>query len=220
MPLPGAAQRTYTTVTDGSIATIFEPYIANDYDPTGSTHWEDAFRAARYFLPRPDPTIPHLDDVHHRRRPEPRSCAMTASRTTPGNPNLAQNEYELKIPLASDETTSTDENPAKDRAVSNANALKAQGSHILTVAVGDGLDSQSSLNRIIDVSGPDVFPGSGPFDIAIDDVYRESDFDALEDAMRDAAFALCAPSVNVRKVVDHNPDPGRRRPAAGARAGR
>ena len=29
---------------------------------------------------------------------------------------------------------------AKDRAVPNANAIKAQGSHILTVAVGNGLN--------------------------------------------------------------------------------
>ena len=126
----------------------------------------------------------------------------------PGNPNLAQNEYELQDPARRPtRRRSADENPAKDRAVPNANALKAQGSHILTIAVGAGLSSTSSLNRIIDVSGPDVFPGSGPFDIETDDVYRESDFDALEDAMRDAAFVLCAPSVNVRKIVDHNPDP-------------
>ena len=40
------------------------------------------------------------------------------------------------------------------------------GSHILTVAVGAGLNSPSSLQRIIDVSGPDVFDGGGTFDIS------------------------------------------------------
>ena len=57
-------------------------------------------------------------------------------------------------------------NQAKDAAVPNANAVKGQGSHILAVAVGAGLNSQSSLNRIIAVSGPDVFSGAGTFDIS------------------------------------------------------
>ena len=89
----------------------------------------------------------------------------------------------------------------------NANALKAQGSHILAVAVGNGLNRPDSLLRIIAVSGPNVFSGTGAFDVSTHDVYRVPDFDDLEDAMREAAFQLCAPSVNVRKVVDHNPDP-------------
>ena len=58
------------------------------------------------------------------------------------------------------------------------------------------------------MSGPDVFSGNGTFDITTDDVYRVQDFDDLEDALRDAAFELCAPSVNVQKLVDLTPDPG------------
>ena len=112
------------------------------------------------------------------------------------------------MPLADDETSNASEDPASDRAVSNANAVKATGSHILSVAVGSGLDKPSSLARIIDVSGPDVFDGNGTFDIAEDDVYRVADFDDLEDAMREAAFQLCAPSITVRKLIDQTPDPG------------
>ena len=93
-------------------------------------------------------------------------------------------------------------------AVPNANAVKGQGSHILAIAVGAGLSSQSSLDRIIDVSGDDVFSGFGTFDIATHDVYRVVDFDDLEDALREAAFGLCAPSLTVRKLVDLTPDPG------------
>ncbi len=111
------------------------------------------------------------------------------------------------MPLASNETTSADNTLAKDRAVPNANALKAQGSHILTVAVGNGLNSQASLDRIIAVSGPDVFSGTGAFNISTHDVYRVPNFADLAAALRAAAFQLCAPSVNIRKQVDENPDP-------------
>ena len=75
----------------------------------------------------------------------------------------------------------------------NANAHQGHGSHILTVAVGNGLNNPDSLDRIIDVSGPDVFSGTGTFDITTDDVYRVANFADLEDAMREAAFQLCAP---------------------------
>ena len=40
------------------------------------------------------------------------------------------------------------ENPAADRAVSNSNGLKSLGSHVLALAVGDGLSSNSALNRL------------------------------------------------------------------------
>ena len=103
--------------------------------------------------------------------------------------------------------TSAGNAAAKDRAVSNANALKAQGSHILTVAVGNGLNNAQSLARIVDVSGPDVFSGTGTFNIATDDVYRVPNFADLEAAMRQAAFQLCAPSITVRKLLDLTPDP-------------
>ena len=76
------------------------------------------------------------------------------------------------------------------------------------MAVGSGLSSSSSLDRIKAVSGPNVFRGIGSFDITTDDVYRVPQFDDLEAALRDAAFGLCAPSVNVQKLVDVTPDPG------------
>ena len=208
--LPAAASRAYTTVTNATIAATFDPYIAG-FNPSGSTHWEDGFRVGRYFLPRPSPDIPHLTVFITDGDP---NVIVRQDRVTfdPGNPVIAQNQYELQVPLvttpsSANQTQSENENPAKDRAVPNANALKAQGSHILTIAVGNGLQSQSSLNRIIAMSGPDVFPDTGPFDITTTDVYREPNFALLEAALREAAFQLCAPSVNIRKMVDQNPDP-------------
>ena len=126
MPLAGPAAQNYTTVTDATINAIFDPYIDNDYDPNGSTHWEDAFRLGRYFLPRPSPTVPHL--VVFITDGDPNET-VRYDRVTydAGNPNLAQNEYELKPELDSNETNDANANPAKDRAVSNSNALKAAG---------------------------------------------------------------------------------------------
>ena len=166
LPLSGAARNSYTVVTDATRASIFGPYIATGYRPSGSTNWEDGLRMGRYFLDRPSAERPHLTVF-----------------ITDGDPNeIIKNscqptDYENKVPLSANQVQSTsDSNQAKDAAVPNANAIKGQGSHILAVAVGAGLNSAASLNRIIDVSGPDVFSGAGTFDISTDDVYRVADF--------------------------------------------
>lgn len=73
--------------------------------------------------------------------------------------------------------------------------------------MGAALQNAQSVDRLIAMSGPDVFDGTGVFDIATDDVYLEPDFAELENALRKAAFQLCAPSVSIRKLVDLTPDP-------------
>ncbi len=200
LPLSGTSRDSYTVVTNATRASIFDPYIANGYRPDGSTNWEDGLRMGRYpaFLDRPSAEVPHLTVF-----------------ITDGDPNeiirnsVSDNDYENKVPLSATQVQSmNDSNQAKDAAVPNANAIKGQGSHILAVAVGAALDNQASLNRIIDVSGPDVFSGAGTFDISSDDVYAVRDFSELEEALREAAFQLCAPSVTVRKYIDVTPDPG------------
>jgi uncharacterized repeat protein (TIGR01451 family) len=201
LPLAGDAQRSYTTVTNNTIKTVFDPYINSNFKPADRTHWEDAFRVGRFFLPRPTDAKPHLTVF-----------------ITDGNPNVVVNEnnvtrteYETKVPLnaGAGETTNTDSDTAAARAVPNANALKAQLSHILALAVGDGLSGADTLRRLESVSGPDVFPDDGgEFDISTTDVYREPDFAKLEDALRQAAFALCAPSVTVQKLLDQDPNEG------------
>ncbi len=212
LPLASPATGEYTAVTDDTIRTIFDPYINNGYNPNGSTNWEDGFRVARYQLPRPSGTQPHL--VVFITDGNPNKIIRTDRVTyDPGNPSVTQNEYENKVPLNDNEVSNSGEDPASARAVSNANGLKLQGSHVLTIAVGDGLSGTSTLNRLIRVSGPDVFGGGSgstqpAFDISTTDVYRETDFTRLEQALREAAFQLCAPSVTVRKLVDLTPDTG------------
>ncbi len=124
------------------------------------------------------------------------------------NNNVTMDEYLTKVPLAESEVRSNiSESSALTPAIPNANGIKAEDSHILALGVGEALQNQASVNRLIQVSGPDVFNGTGEFDIATDDVFLEADFDELEDALRNAAFQLCAPSVTVRKLYDQTPDP-------------
>ena len=52
-----------------------------------------------------------------------------------------------------------------------------------------------------------MYNGIGDFDITTDDIYRVADFDQLAEALREAAFQLCAPSVTIEKLVDLTPDP-------------
>ena len=80
------------------------------------------------------------------------------------------------------------------------------GSHVLAIAVGSGLTSHDSLERLIDVSGPDVIASGEPFTVGTD-VYRVPNFSELESGMRALAFALCAPVVNIEKFIDLTPDP-------------
>ena len=195
LPLTGAARDTYTPVTDQTIASTFDPYINNQYNPNGSTNWEDGLRVSRYMLPKPS-AQPHLVVF-----------------ITDGDPNkvirrdrVTQDEYENQVPLASSDMADASYNDATQKAVPNADGIKAMDSHILAIAVGAGLDSNDSLNRLKAVSGPDVYDGTGTFDISTTDVYREPDFSKLQDALREAAFQLCAPSVTIRKMVDLTPD--------------
>lgn len=188
----------YITITDATKPQL-DAYVDGEYNPNGRTNWEDALRMGiPNFASRPDPAIPHLTVF-----------------ITDGDPNtvirddrVTDDEYATKVPLATNETQNTNnENFAADRAVRNANNLKRQGSHVLAIAVGSALQNQAALNRLIEVSGPDVYDGSGDFDISTDDIFRVPDFAQLQDALREAAFQLCAPSVTVDKLVDLTPDP-------------
>ena len=205
LPIPN-----YTVVTDQTIASTFEPYITQ-YNPSGSTNWEDGFRIPRYFAPRPDPNRPFLVLFMTDGNPN-RAIRRDNVTYDPGNPVVAENQYELLRPLSSNQTqsfqdTEAGRNAATTPAISNSNTLKGTGAHVLAVAVGDGLSGGATLQRLQSVSGPNVYDGTGTFDIATTDVYRVADFASLEGALRDAAFQLCAPSVNIRKALDMNADP-------------
>ena len=206
-------RRTRPSPTPRSTST-FNPYITNGYNPNGSTHWEDAFRIGRYFLPRPSPSTPHL--VVFITDGDPNEV-VREDRVTydPGNPVGRRTSTSARCRSIDNETSDASENPAKDRAVPNANALKAQGSHILTVAVGNGLSSPAVARPHHRRLRPGRLQRHGHLQhqhpTTCTGCRTSSD---LEDAMREAAFQLCAPSVNVLKLRRPQPRPGGRRPAA------
>lgn len=149
LPLPGAAATTYTTVTDQTIADTFEPYIATGYAPpaigsgTQYTNWEDAFRVARHLLPRPRADVPHL--VLFITDGDP-TAVVRQDRVTP-------EQYRMKVPLTASEVQSgTGSDAALAPAIPNANAVKAQGSHVLAVGVGQALGNPASLSRLVAIT--------------------------------------------------------------------
>ena len=186
----------YITITDNT-SDDFEDYIEDDYNPRDKTNWEDALRVGRYMAPRPSAEIPHL--VVFITDGDPTAVIR--------NSQVTANEYQNKVPLASNEVSDASGNAGATPAIPNANAQKAVGSHILAVGVGSALQNSQSRQRLVSVSGPNVFNGTGTFDIATHDVYLEEDFSELEEALGNAAFQLCAPSVSIRKLYDPTPDP-------------
>ncbi len=192
----GSPAGAYVTIDDSTVPD-FNSYITNQYRPGDRTNWEDAMRLGFYGAPRPDHTIPHLVVF-----------------ITDGDPtavidrrDVTDAEYFSNTQLTNSDTSSAGGNAGLYPAIPMANAIKGEGSHILAIGVGAALTNNASRQRLISMSGPDVYSGTGTFDIATDDVYLEPDFANLETALRETAFQLCAPSVNIRKLVDFTPDP-------------
>lgn len=96
-----------------------------------------------------------------------------------------------------------------DRAVQEADAVKATGTRILTVGVGSALTNQASINRMIAVSGPQVVRDA---DLAgIDslndvDVALVTDFDDLAAFLNSVVLQLCSPSLTIRKFAQSSAD--------------
>jgi uncharacterized repeat protein (TIGR01451 family) len=88
------------------------------------------------------------------------------------------------------------------RAQQEADQIRAQGSHLIAVGVGAALTSAASIDRLKQVAGPDVYNGSGTFDLAQTDVVLVPEFTDLPGAMSLIAQALCAdPGISVEKTV-------------------
>ncbi len=91
---------------------------------------------------------------------------------------------------------------ALTNAITAANSVKTQGSHILAVGVGAALDNSTSRNRLVQVSGPDVATTTAQFNISTTDVFAVSDFSNLAATLREVVTQLCRSSVTVTKQVD------------------
>jgi uncharacterized repeat protein (TIGR01451 family) len=179
----------YTAVTSGAggtLATTFQPYFngtaaapADVYDSpsqTGQfTNWQDA-----------------LQEVN---------LLNTASGVAPlvvfitdGDPTATG----TSAPFATNVASATALTPA----IVQANAVKAQGSHILAVGVGAALNNATSLGRLNAISGSDTVTNPALLNLATSDVLAVSNFAGLPDALRALVNQLCARSVAITKVVD------------------
>ena len=180
----------YTTVTDSAIANVFDPYLRNGYKPSGWTNWEAAFQKVRQANAVPGGTLADL--VIFITDGDP-----TAYNRATGSPVTG---------LTPGDVT------ALSRAAAEADLVKAQGSHVLALGVGDAVTSPTSARRLTAISGFNEFPGDTT-DIGEADYALIDDFGDLPAALRAFAVALCQNSVSVTKLVDegdgvYRPDPG------------
>jgi uncharacterized repeat protein (TIGR01451 family) len=177
----------YTPVTSGAggtIATTFQPYFngtaAGDrYDSPSQlgqwTNWQDALEEVK-LLNAESGVAPLVVFV------------------TDGDPTAINTSGGVQTGVANA--------TALVPAITEANAVKTQGSHILAVGVGAALGNAGSLSRLVAVSGPDVASTTADLDIATTDVLRVNDFSTLPDALRALVNQLCQGSVTVNKLVD------------------
>ena len=178
----------YTNVTSGAggtLATTFTPYFngtaaGDKYDSPSQlgqwTNWEDALKAVK--------------DLNTQS-----GVAPLVVFVTDGDPTA--------INTASGVQTNVANTTALTPAIVQANAVKAQGSHILTVGVGAALSNSDSLNRLIAISGPDVASTAAAVNLSTTDVLRLADFTTLPDALNKLVNELCKSSVTVKKLVDN-----------------
>lgn len=144
-------------------------YLDNNYVPTGFTNWDAAFLK-----------VAELN--------QNQSVAPLVIFFTDDTPTIYTNQFGAEV--------GGDETRALNEAVQSANQVKAQGSHIFVVGVGD----VSLENRLIAISGPDRFPDANvPF--AQSD-YTLTNYDQLAAALRQIAFSLCGPSVTITKYAN------------------
>ncbi|MFD7891374.1 hypothetical protein ACFV3O_23625 [Streptomyces albidoflavus] len=78
-----------------------------------------------------------------------------------------------------------------------ANAVKAQGTRVVAVGVGRGVEGVSGLN-LRAISGPEAFTGDNP---ETADYYQTTDFTAAGAALNQLALSNCAGTVSVIKQI-------------------
>lgn len=105
-------------------------------------------------------------------------------------------------------------NEALARAVTAANGVKGTNARVLALGVGSALNNDASVDRLTQISGPNVTRTTGDFDINTTDVALITDFDQLANAVRTLILDLCSPSVTIRKFAQ-SADDGSYQPASG-----
>ena len=185
----GSAKRVfdYTPVTSGAggtLATQFQPYFNGTAAPpadvyalptqTGPlTNWEAALAEVASLNTGPSGFAPLVVFI------------------TDGDPTTTNAAGGAQIPSGT----------AVLPAITQANIVKGQGSHILAVGVGAALSGDpGSINRLKQVSGPNVATSAAGLDLAATDVLLVSDFNDLPSALQAVVQKLC--SLGITKTVD------------------
>ena len=179
----------YTKVTAANISALFLPYLygtsgGDSYDSPSQTgpftNWDDA--------------LDEVSIINASDHVAPLVLFVTDGDPTAYNRDQAGEDGGI--------TTSSDPQ-SLIRAVAEADEIKAQGSHIITIGVGSALTSSASLSRLQAVSGPDVFDGAGTLDLAATDVVLVPDFADLPEVLALIAQAMCAdPAISIVKSAD------------------
>ncbi len=144
-------------------------YLDNNYVPNGYTNWDAAFGK--------------VAEINGSQGRAPLVIFFTDS-----EPTVYTNRFGS---IVGGDTVQT-----VNEAVESANIVKAQGSHIFVVGVGN----ITNENHFVAISGPERFPDfNHPF--AQSD-YTLTDYAQLTTALRQIAFSLCGPSVTVTKYAD------------------
>jgi uncharacterized repeat protein (TIGR01451 family) len=175
----------YTTVTTATIASVFNPYLATGYKPSGYTNWEAAFGQVRAAN-------------------ELNILADLVVFITDGDPTAHNKSGGVVTGLTEGDVT------AMRPAAAQADLVKEQRSHVLAMGVGAAVTTASSAARLTAISGFDQFPDTA-FEEA--DYTLVKNFDELAAALRIIAVELCEASVTITKLVDegdgeYRPDPG------------
>jgi len=117
---------------------------------------------------------------------------------TDGDPTA----YNVNATRTNVNTSST--GTALDNAITQANALKARGTRMLVVGVGNGLTSTSSQDRLKKISGPVLEKSAAALagkTINQVDAVAFTDFAALGAFLRSVVTSLCGNSVTVQKLA-------------------
>lgn len=104
-----------------------------------------------------------------------------------------------------------------DRAVQAANQIKSNGTRMLAIGVGSALSNPASVQRLQQISGPQVVRDNEIGDITSlndVDVALVTEFSDLAQLMRGVVLQLCSPSLTIRKLAQsaadatYSPAPG------------
>jgi uncharacterized repeat protein (TIGR01451 family) len=169
----------YTTVTTDTIDSVFEPYLRNEYNPSGWTNWQAAFEQVKLANAKPPPE-PDADLVVFMTDGDP--TAYTRDNGT-AQTGLTNGDVE-----------------ALRRAAHEADVVKGQGSHVFALGVGEAVQNENSARRLSAISGFDQYP---PANFSDADFTLVEEFEELGAALRRIVLELCEATVAVTKLVDN-----------------